>query len=103
MNKRRAAAGGDRDALLWPFIDFAKEEGDQLAKYLIHCGIDAEDINDAGDVEKAILAHYRLASGGYDIAAAACDLDRWPPIAARVRELKRLARRRGISSSILPK
>jgi hypothetical protein len=73
--------------ILWPFIDFAEEGGDELARFLIHVGIEAEDIQD-GDVERAILRHYKT-TDGYDITAVAHDLSRWPPIAARIRELRR--------------
>jgi hypothetical protein len=75
--------------ILWPFSDLAEDDIDELAKYLLHCGIDDADISSAGDVEAAILGHYRRLDGTYDIAAAAHDLSRWPPIAARVKELKR--------------
>jgi hypothetical protein len=70
--------------ILAPFIDFAEEGDDELARFLIHVGIEAEDIED-GNVERAILRHYKTRDG-YDITAVAHDLARWPPIAARVRE-----------------
>ena len=79
----------DELMILWPFVDFAEEGDDQLARYLLHCGIDGDDVGRAGDAQAAILDHYRRLDGTYDIAAAAHDLSRWPPIAARVKELKR--------------
>jgi hypothetical protein len=85
----------DERVLLGPFVDFAEEGEDALCKYLIHCGIDAEDVRVAGNAEKAILAHYRKPNGTPDIDAAAQDLMRWPPIAARINELKREKRRQG--------
>jgi hypothetical protein len=42
------------------------------------------------------LEHYRRPDGTYDLDAAAHDWFRWPPIAARVKELKREKRRQGI-------
>ena len=79
----------DESMILWPFLDFAEEGNDQLARYPLHCGIHDADIGHAGDVQAAILDHYRRLDGTCDIAAAAHDLSRWPPIAARVKELKR--------------
>jgi hypothetical protein len=81
--------------LLWPFLDFAEQGEDELCKYLLHCGIGADDVRAAGDAEKAILAHYRKPDGTPDIDAAAHDLLRWPPIAARIKEIKREKRRQG--------
>ena len=51
-----------------------------------------DDIRDAGDAQSAILGHYHRPDGRYDIDAAAHDLARWPPIAARIKELKRASR-----------
>jgi len=74
--------------VLAAFIDFADEGGDQLARYLLHCGIDSEALDAAGgNVEAAILEHYRTPRG-YDIDRVAYDLARWPPIVEMVRELK---------------
>jgi hypothetical protein len=87
--KIRTGLTKDESMILWPFLDFAEEGNDQLARYLLHCGIDDADIGQAGDVQAAILDHYRRRDGTYDIGAAAHDLSRWPPIAARVKELKR--------------
>ena len=72
---------------------FCRREGDDaLARYLVHCGIDDDDIGRAGNVQSAILEHYRRPDGKYDIGAAAHDLARWPPIVARLKELKRQRR-----------
>jgi hypothetical protein len=79
----------DEHMILMSFIDQADQGEDALARYLVHCGITANDIGDAGDVQRAIFRHYRQADGKYDIAAAAYDLIRWPPIAARIKQLKR--------------
>jgi hypothetical protein len=79
----------DELMILSPFLDFAEEGDMALARYMVHCGIDADDIKDAGDAQGAILRHYKLADGTYDVQAVAHDLARWPPIAARVKELKR--------------
>jgi hypothetical protein len=74
--------------VLAAFIDFHEEDPEELARYLLHCGIDSEAIEAAGgDVETAILEHYRSHSG-YDVNRVAYDLGRWPPIVAHIRELK---------------
>ena len=84
---KKLSIADQKAMILAPFIDFVEEGGDELARFLIHVGIEAEDIQD-GDVERAILRHYRV-NGGYDVTPVAHDLARWPPIAARIRELKR--------------
>jgi hypothetical protein len=91
MRKAMATAkpGDDEAILLASFLDFAKQGKENLGRYLDHCGIDADDIQHAGDVRTAVLQHYRLPCGGYDIAAAAHDLLRWSPIARRIKEAKR--------------
>jgi hypothetical protein len=66
----------ERYLLLGPFLDFAEEGEDALCKYLIHCGINREDVQEAGGAEAAILAHYRKPDGTPDIDAAARDLMR---------------------------
>lgn len=82
----------DQKALvLAVFVDAAEQGEDELARYLQHVGITPEDITEAGNAEKAILDHYRV-KGGYDVDAVAADLARYPPVAARIRELKRQKR-----------
>jgi hypothetical protein len=71
------------------FLRFAERGDDELARYLLHCGIDNHDIDAAGDIPNAILAHYRRPSGQYDIEAVAHDWFRWPPVVARIKELRR--------------
>jgi hypothetical protein len=73
----------------WSFVDLAKECTQELCRYLHHCGIHDEDIREAGDVRTAVLQHYLLPSGRYDIDAAAHDLRRWPPIAKRIKKAMR--------------
>jgi hypothetical protein len=98
MNKRKKPKTAstklteDESMVLWPFLDFAEEGDDAFARYLLHCGIDGADIGRAGDAQGAILKHYRRPDGTYDVDTAARDLARWPPIAERVKELKRKRR-----------
>lgn len=59
---------------------------DDIVDFLEHCGIDLRLAN-AENIGDLFLAHYRTPDG-YDITRAAHDLERWPPIAARIEELK---------------
>jgi hypothetical protein len=97
MNRRKpkndsTKLTADEELDLWPFQGFAEEGDEALARYLVHCGIDADDIGRAGDPQAAILEHYRRPDGSYDVDAAAHDLARWPSIVARLKELKRQRR-----------
>ncbi|HEV8715452.1 MAG TPA: hypothetical protein VGX03_21810 [Candidatus Binatia bacterium] len=75
--------------LLWPFIDFAEQGEDQLAAYLRHVGINDVMVKYAGNVEKAVCAHYRIGdSDHYDYEKAGKDLASWPPIARRLAEVR---------------
>jgi hypothetical protein len=88
--KPGAELSADESMILGQFLDFAENGGDdKLAEYIHHVGITPEGISAAGDVQGAILRHYRRRGGKYDIDAAAADLLSWPPIAARVEELRR--------------
>jgi hypothetical protein len=59
--KSQPQTATDRKAmLLWPFVDFAEEGPDELAAYLVHVDITNTMIKYAGNVERAILAHYRI-------------------------------------------
>ena len=98
MHRKTTKLTEDEAAILGPFIEMAEQGEDELARYLVHCGIAADDIGDAGDVRGAILAHYRKPDGGYDIAAAAHDLARWPPIAARIKQLRREQQTRRVAN-----
>lgn len=72
------------------FDDLADRGHDytELAKFLLHVGVDSAVINRAGGVVPAILNHYRFGRR-YDVALLARDLVRFPPIAARIEALKR--------------
>jgi hypothetical protein len=66
------------------------DAGKKLARLSTGAGIGLDDIDyNGGDIAAAILENYRKPGGGYDLDAAAHDFFRWPPIAARVKELKR--------------
>jgi hypothetical protein len=90
--KRKASDKQDEDEalILARFLDFQEKGLDEFCRFLKHCGITLEDIDyNGGDIAAAILENYRKPDGGCDLAAAAHDFFRWPPIAARVKELKR--------------
>ena len=80
-----AAAGttDDEELLLCHLLDMGP---DHIVEYMEHCGIDISEAN-AENIGDLFLAHYRTLQG-YDITRAARDLERWPPIAARIRELR---------------
>jgi hypothetical protein len=86
--------------ILGSFLQFAERSVDEFVRCLFHCGIDKDDIDFAGDVPSAILEHYRRPGGSYDVDAVAHDWFRWPPIAARVKELKREKRRQELAHKI---
>jgi hypothetical protein len=89
-NSRKPATKAEEEAMILDsFLDFAKRGEDEVARYLLHCGITCQDIDAAGDIPSAILAHYRQPSGHYDIDAMVHDWFRWPPVVARIKELKR--------------
>jgi hypothetical protein len=90
--KRKASKklNEDEALILSSFLDFNDKGLDEFCRYLKHCGIGPDDIDyNGGDIAAAILENYRKPAGGYDLDAAAHDFFRWPPIAARVKELKR--------------
>jgi hypothetical protein len=87
----------EEDMILGSFLQFAERSVDEFARFLLHCGIDNDDINFVGDIPSAILEHYRRPDGTYDLDAVAHDWFRWPPIAARVKELKREKRRQELA------
>ena len=88
----------DEAMILGSFLDFAEKGEDVFARILLHCGIDHNDVELAGDIQSAILEHYRRPDATYDVDAVAHDWFRWPPIAAR--ELKREKRRQELARKI---
>ena len=92
-SRKKRLNAADKE-LLWPFLDAAEQGEEELAQYLQHCGITAKDIAEAGDVQNAVMKHYRLTTGSYDIGQAAEDLSSYPSIAKRIRELRRERRSR---------
>lgn len=82
MARLKSRPGSQAD-ILAPFLDLAENNADQLAAYMLHCGIE----RGTSSLQSEILAHYQTPAG-YDVDMAARDLLRWPPIAARLRQLR---------------
>jgi hypothetical protein len=86
-SKKSETATRQKALILAPFADFvANEDLDGLFEYLAHCGINAT--SKVAGLEHLILEHYQVGARQYDIERAADDLRRWPPIAARIKELE---------------
>ena len=82
-----------KEHILW-FFDYyfsaEDEEGiDDAARFIIHTGLTKEEQDKAGDLEQAILNHYRCGCGrGYDVERVYQDLVTYPRIARRIVEIK---------------
>ena len=77
-----------RAMTLAPYLDMLEEgDHDGVAELLVHAGI----VTNGSGVEAAVLAHYRKKDGSYDIQAAAHDLRRFPPNAARIWAIKEMS------------
>lgn len=74
----------DRDVIVSWFGTFEEDGDEELARFLVHCGV---DVDAAPELDNAIAAHYRLPNGAYDVDRAANDLATYPPVAARIEEL----------------
>ena len=78
-------ATDDRTTILSMFFDMA--ESDQLSDYLQHISFDFAALSDSKQLPDAILGHYRVKKGKYDIDRASHDLLTFPPVASRVFQL----------------
>jgi hypothetical protein len=82
------SATEQRNLILDVFFD-CDADADFCLALIDHASIDLAAT--AGDVKRipdVIVAHYRVAKGRYDLDRAAQDLLSFPPIAARIKELK---------------
>lgn len=68
----------------------ARDDVDDIARFILHTGLTKEDIKAAGgDLEQAILNHFRCGCGrGYDVERLYKDFETYPPIARRITEIK---------------
>ena len=70
-------------------LDFLQDEdAENLGSYLRHVGFDVRAVPDTAALPAAWAAHYRVKQGIYDVERAINDLATWPPIAARIAELR---------------
>jgi hypothetical protein len=84
---RDLTAAEQKDLILSYFFD--GDDGDHFLALCDHAKIDLGACNgDAKQIPNIIAAHYRIAQGRYDLDRAANDLLTFPPIAARIAELK---------------
>ena len=60
------------------------DDADRLISYLDHIGFDLCALTSPWDIEAAVLGHYRIKVGRYDVERACNDLASWPPIAAEI-------------------
>lgn len=76
----------DKSCILSMFEDMASDV-DELVQYLKHIKFDFGALSDSKQLPEAILGHYRVRQGEYDLDRASHDLLTFPPIAARVFQL----------------
>ena len=60
------------------------QEPDAFVGYLEHIGFDITAIEDVKQLPDAVLGHYRLKQGEYDVDRAAMDLATYGPVAAEI-------------------
>jgi hypothetical protein len=86
---QKAPIVDQREQVLAVFADYAEQDVDKLFKFLQHCEIDLEPLcNKTAQLPDLIAAHFYVRPGVYDIERLGQLFATWPPIAARIRELK---------------
>src|SRR5438552_100976 len=79
----------EREQILTIFADYAEQDVDKLFEFLQHCQIDLEPLSDKNlQLPDLIVSHFYIRPGVYDIARLGELLATFPPIAARIREIK---------------
>jgi len=73
-------------SILTTFLE--DEKRGNLTSFVRHVGFDVRVVRTSRDFFPAWLGHYRLKHGLYDVDRACNDLATWPPIAARIAELR---------------
>jgi hypothetical protein len=76
-----------KSIILGIMLDMA-DDVDDLFNYFKHIGFDLSVLRNHKDLPNALLGHYRLGQGSYDIDRATMDLATWPPISRRIFELQ---------------
>jgi len=72
-----------KDVIISILVNFA-DDGDRLIAYLDHIGFDLGALTSPHDLGDAVLGHYRIKAGRYDVDRACNDFASWPPIAAEI-------------------
>ena len=67
---------------------FEQDDNTVILEFVGHVGFDLRAVNDTACFADAWLGHYRVRQGQYDVNRAINDLATWPPIAARIAELR---------------
>ena len=65
-------------------IVFDQSNAEGLISYLEHICFDISAIVDVNELPAAILGHYRIKQGVYDVDRATMDLATYPPVAAAI-------------------
>ncbi len=61
-------------------------DGQGLLDYLEHIGFEIAALEDTKELPEAVLGHYRIRQGEYDVDRAAMDLATYGPVAAAIVE-----------------
>jgi hypothetical protein len=89
LERRSSPAEWQKDIIIGILVSFFEDEDrTSLGEYIQHVGFDMNSFSDPADLISAWLGHYRLKQGVYDVDRATNDLATFPPIAARIAELK---------------
>ncbi len=84
-----------KNLVLGVYLDFLENDDlDGFVDFSKHAGLDFAALPDcpkcfADQFENWILGHYRISKGRYDVDRVANDLATYPPIVARVEELRK--------------
>lgn len=76
-----------KSVILGIFLDMANNV-DDLFNYFKHVGFDVSALRSHKDLPDALLGHYRVGQGSYDVDRATMDLLTWPAISRRIFELQ---------------
>ena len=68
-------------------LDFLNSE--DCLPYLYHIGFDLGAVGHPSQFEAALLGHYRIGQGQYDVERAANDMATYPPMLNRIFEIMR--------------
>lgn len=84
-----ALSVGDQKCIIINILVSFAADADEFVEFCEHAGFNLRVIGKPENLMPAWLGHYRIKAGAYDVDRACNDLATWPPIAARIEELKR--------------